>query len=274
MTGGPGSGSAQQFVLGAVLKQDALGRVERIDLVEQRFDGSTSSAPSCIRRVACGGGWPGSGWLARRLAARERRALGALRGLAGVPQALELAEVCAVPGPDGRVPRRAELVLRSWIAGRPLHRAEALPADFFDHLDRLVAELHARGVCHNDLHKEQNVLVDEALRPALVDFQLASLHRPGTRAFAVRVREDLRHVEKHRRRYTRWGRGPQGLDAPQQGAGQGLRRAPLSRVWRRVGKPLYEFLTRRVLRTRDGEERRPSSGPWPRWTAPLGPPRA
>jgi hypothetical protein len=34
---------------------------------------------------------------------------------------------------------------------------------------------------------------------------------------------------------------------------------------------VYEFVTRRLLRTRDGEARRATSGPWPEWTAPLGP---
>ena len=42
-------------------------------------------------------------------------------------------------------------------------------------------------------------------------------------------------------------------------------------AWRRFGKPVYVLVTRRLLRTRDGEERRPSSGPWPEWSEPLGP---
>jgi serine/threonine protein kinase len=133
-----------------------------------------------------------------------------------------------------------------------------------------VHALHARGVCHNDLHKEQNVLVDPEGRPKLVDFQLASCHARRGRLFASRAREDLRHVEKHRRRYTRLGRGPQGGPEPSSGAGRDLRRSWLARTWRRLGKPVYVFVTRSLLRTRDGEERRPSSGPWPLWTEPIG----
>ncbi len=53
----------------------------------------------------------------------------------------------------------------------------------------------------------------------------------------------------------------------------GLRRGTLARLWRRTGKPLYNFVTRRLLRTRDGESRRPSTGPWPRWVAARGPRR-
>ena len=44
----------------------------------------------------------------------------------------------------------------------------------------------------------------------------------------------------------------------------------LALLWRRTVKPLYVFVTRRVLHTRDGEIGRPSVGPWPRWTEPVG----
>ena len=101
-------------------------------------------------------------------------------------------------------------------------------------------------------------------RPALIDFQLASVHLRWGRLFRSRVQDDLRHLQKHRRRYTRDGRGPAG-EPEQRGEFHGLPRTGTSALWRRTGKPLYLFVTRRLLRTRDGEERRPSSGPWPEW---------
>ena len=92
------------------------------------------------------------------------------------------------------------------------------------------------------------------------------MHRPGTRAFAVRCREDLRHVRKHRRRYELQGDpSRRGMAAP---AG---RRSAVAWLWMRLGKPVYNLVTRRLLRTRDGEPRRSSSGPWPEWTSPVGP---
>jgi RIO-like serine/threonine protein kinase len=234
-----------------VLKRDALGRVERVERAQGVL----------VRRVACGGTMPLSGVLARLLARRERRALEALAGLEGVPRLVRDSALEA-PRPDA-------VVLRSFLEGRPLSRAEELPEDFFEHLDRLVAALHARGVCHNDLHKEQNILVGPEGLPYLVDFQLASVHARRGALFASRAREDLRHVEKHRNRYTRLGRGPGGT--LQRGAGAQFSRSFLARAWKRGGKPFYQFATRRVLRTRDGaEERRSENGPWPRWTAPLG----
>ncbi|MFN0243770.1 MAG: hypothetical protein ACKVWV_12840 [Planctomycetota bacterium] len=236
-----------------VLKCDALGRIEELALA--------SGSERAVRRVACGGRIPGSALVARVLLARERRALRAIAGMPGVP-ALHALDASA----------SARELVRTWIVGVGLHEADALPADFFDHLDVLVAALHARGVCHNDLHKEQNILVDPRGFPWLVDFQLASVHKTHTRLFASRVRDDLRHVEKHRRRYARAG-GPRiELPAEARGRGHGIRRSWTAWIWRRSVKPLYIALTRGVLRTRDGEARRATSGPWPRRTEALGRP--
>jgi hypothetical protein len=251
-----------------LLKSDALGRVERL----------VGADGPLVRRLACGGRILGSRWVARLLMGRERRALRALAaaknesddGL-GVPQLVDDEAAVRAPDADGRVPRAGDVLLRTWIPGVPLHRTRELPQDFFDLLDALVIEVHRRGVCHNDLHKEQNILVGEDGFPSLVDFQLASVHRRVPRA---RADEDLRHVQKHRRRYTRDGRGPypndeDGAAAAGRGAGQSLTRGRSARLWRRFVKPPYRALADRLGR-RDWEERRPSSGPWPRWTPPVG----
>ncbi|MDP6930609.1 MAG: serine/threonine protein kinase [Planctomycetota bacterium] len=210
------------------LKRDALGRVELI-----RAPGGTM-----VRRVACGGRMPGSRLVARLLLVRERRALERLAGLAGVSPL-----VGAGKG----------TLTRGWIEGTPLYAAEILPRDFFEHLEALVREMHGRGVCHNDLHKEPNVLVQPDGRPALIDFQLAS------RVSEPRMREDLRHVDKHRCRYEQRGR-------PR----TERRRSLLAALWMMSGKRLYNLLTRRILRVEDGEPRRPREGPWPEWGQPLG----
>jgi predicted Ser/Thr protein kinase len=249
-----------QWQVHEVLKTDSFGRVERLVSAE---------GASLLRRVACGAALPGSRLVARVLLRRERRALDVLAELPGVPRLVESDAARAAPSLDGTVPDPADVLLREWVAGAPLHRTEVLAQDFFDHLDALVQELHARGVCHNDLHKEQNVLVGADGFPHLIDFQLASRHPAGGRSFRIRVRDDLRHVQKHRRRYTRDGRGPASAGV-EHGRGRGLPRSPLARVWRRTGKPVYNFVTRRLLGTSDGEERRPSSGPWPRWVPARG----
>jgi hypothetical protein len=246
-------------------KLDALGRIEHL----------VGSGGPVARRVACGSSMPGSGLLARFLMRRERRSLAHLSGLTGVPRLVEDSTLEALPSPDGYTPRLGSknIVLRSWCEGQPLHRATELPLDFFERLDELVLALHARGVCHNDLHKEQNVMVAADGYPALIDFQLASLHRVDSYLHRARCRDDLRHVQKHRRRYTRDGRGPAGsLDSSlERGRGHRMRRSLVAFLWRRSVKPIYHFVTRKVLRSWDGEERRESSGPWPQWVAAVGP---
>lgn len=247
----------------AELKRDVFGGVELLGRGEDRL----------ARRVVRGSRVPGSAWLAGVLLRREARALSALEGLAGVPRlvpAPEEPEAAALACLDGHRPPARRVLLRTWIEGEPLHLAPRLPLDFFDRLDALVGELHRRGVCHNDLHKEQNVLVGRDGAPGVIDFQLASVHAgAGGRRFAARVHEDLRHVQKTRRRYTRDGRAPAGMVA-REGAGAGRKRGRTARVWLRVGKPVYVFVTRRVLGRRDGEARRESSGPWPEWVEDWG----
>ena len=237
-----------------LLKQDSFGRVERIEVVGP----AGAVATSYVRRVAAGGRLPGSAFVARRLLARERRALARLGDLDGVPGLREDVPMEAGVG-------SASVLVRSWIPGTALHSARTLPRDFFERLEDLVRALHDRRVCHNDLHKEANVLVRPDGSPALVDFQLSSVHGSLGRTFEVRVSEDLRHVEKHARRYRLAGR-PAPAGEPQR-----TRRSFGSALWRRTGKPLYNLVTRRILGWQDGEPRRASSGPWPEWGPPLGP---
>lgn len=232
------------------LKRDVFGRVELV-----RVERSSGQLELAIRRVACGSALVGSRFVARLLLARERRALELLSDLAGVPQILQAS--------------KGEL-LRTYQEGTALSQTEELALDFFDQLADLVRTVHARGVCHNDLHKEQNVIVGLDGRPCLVDFQLASTHNRESRLSHSRAREDLRHVEKHRRRYWRDGRGPVGVEFDL-AALPPMRRSKTALIWRRTVKPLYLFVTRRLLDTRDGEARRRSDGTWPRWTRARGP---
>lgn len=239
---------APEFVVSAVvrvLKQDALGRIELVRCGEAL----------AVRRLALGGKLPFSRRVARMLLAREERALRALAGLAGVARVLARAS-------DGGA------LVRSFLPGTPLCLATELPRDFFERLEELVLALHERGVCHNDLHKEANVLVGTDGYPGLVDFQLASRHARRGRTFRVRAREDLRHVWKHRSHYLR-----------ALGEADPLRAAPparsaLAEGWRRFGKPLYRRVTSAAaLREELGgaEPRRGKDGPWPCWSAPVGP---
>lgn len=248
-----------------MLKEDAFGRVELLGMGAER----------AVRRVACGGRIPGSRAVAALLVARERRALAALAGTDGVPELLTEPAWSEAESLDGVRPRPEQALVRTFLPGMPLHRCRELPLDFFERLAELVGRLHARGVAHNDLHKEQNVVVGDDGWPHLIDFQLASLHALGSRALRVRSSDDLRHVAKHRRRYLRHTLVLDERFAPPPELRASPPRAPrrsfTALAWRRTAKPLYNLLTRDLLRRRDGEERRETSGPWPTWTPARGP---
>jgi len=236
------SGSEIEVV--EVWKRDALGRVELV-----RREGALA-----VRRLALGGRFPLSRLVARALLRREVRALRVLEGVPGVARVLEES-------------RGSRALVRSFLPGTPLCLASELPRDFFERFEELVRALHERGVCHNDLHKEGNVLVGSDGYPNLVDFQLASVHARRGRTFAVRAREDLRHVWKHRSMYLRALGEPDPLAVEP-------RRSLVAEGWRRFGKPLYRALARLPGWRREfasGEARRAKDGPWPRWSAPVGP---
>jgi RIO-like serine/threonine protein kinase len=170
-------------------------------------------------------------WLARHLARREVRALRRLEGLARVPRVLAADR---------------HRTLRSWIDGEPMQVARPTDPAYFLAALRLLRQLHARGVVHNDLAKEPNWLVTPAGEPALVDFQLALCRDRSTRLFRILAHDDLRHLLKHKRTYI-----PQRLTARQ----KRVLATPsiVTRIWMASGKRLYLFITRRVLHWRDRE---------------------
>lgn len=170
-------------------------------------------------------------WLARRLMLREARALAALDGLDGVPQLIAVDRFT---------------LERSYVAGAPLQVGRPTDPRFFNDAARLLRRLHRMGVVHNDLAKEPNILLTEDGGAAFIDFQLAGYAPSRSRLFRALAREDLRHLLKHKRTYCR-----SALTARERSilARPGI----VSRVWMRTVKPVYLFVTRRVLGWRDRE---------------------
>ncbi|MBL8897796.1 MAG: serine/threonine protein kinase [Planctomycetes bacterium] len=214
-----------RFESEALLKRDLFGAVERgtwITAEGMRIPATRRSAAGAallLRPVA------------RRLLQRELRALRALEGLERVPRVLAAA--------------RSELV-RSWIEGRPLQQGGPPDSRWHARARRLLVALHRRGVAHNDLAKEPNLLVTPDGGAALIDFQLASCRKRRGRWFRSMAREDLRHLLKHKRHYH----AP--LLRPRERAIL-ARSGVIARLWRRTGKPLYLLITRRLLGWRDRE---------------------
>ena len=216
----PGAGMSSERDPPLILKTDLFGTVGRIS----RTGGDVVVRDTRPAR-------PGLRWLARHLARREARALGRLEGCAGTPALLRF---------DGVTLERA------WIAGQPMQQARPRHPAFYRDALRLLRRLHRAGVSHNDLAKETNWLVTPDGGPALVDFQLAVVHRGRGRLFRALAREDLRHLLKHKRTYC-----PQRITRRQQ---QLLAKPALhSRLWMATGKRLYLLITRRVLGWADRE---------------------
>lgn len=204
-----------------LLKQDLFGTVSLVEEDDRtRF----------VLRDARTARW----WLkplARHLAKREARALRALEGLNGIPRLLVSAR---------------DTLKREWIEGIPMHRARPADPAYFRHALRLLRQMHARRVVHNDLAKEPNWLVTRSGEPALVDFQLSRCARRRSALFRALAHDDIRHLLKHKRTYL-----PERLTARERRI---LARPSLvSRAWKATGKPLYLFVTRRILHWSDRE---------------------
>jgi len=203
-----------------VLKKDLFGEIRlRRDATGDVVVRDTSVARGWIRP------------LARALLRRESSVLAALGHMDGVPDLLHV---------DG------DRLERSYVPGSPLHVARPSDGLYFRSAARLLRRLHRAGVCHNDLAKEPNLLVRQDGSPAFIDFQLA-WYSPGRgRLFRLAAREDIRHLLKHKRYYRPdllTVRERRILATP----------SPVSRAWAAAVKPVYLFVTRRVLGWSDRE---------------------
>ena len=140
-------------------------------------------------------------WLGRLLARREERFMERLAGIDGIPVSLGAVEV------EGR--RLTNAVAHEWIEGHALAEEERVNDQFFPRLAALLAEAHRRGVAHVDLHKRENILVDDDGRPHLIDFQISFALPRSNRLVAglcggllrLLQRCDDYHLLKHRLRH-------------------------------------------------------------------------
>jgi len=79
-----------------------------------------------------------------------------LVGIRGIPRAVE------------RVDRFA--FVTEFVHGRPLQRGESLPVSFFSDLERILNEIHLRGIVHLDMRHKGNILISDQGDPYLIDF--------------------------------------------------------------------------------------------------------
>lgn len=203
-----------------LMKKDLFGEVwQKTSGDERVVVRDTRSAPWWTR------------WLARLLLRRELRALAVLDGVDGIPSVRHFDK---------------HTLARSYLDGAPMHISKPADARYFSQAARLLRRLHSRCVTHNDLAKEPNLLVSADGAPAFIDFQLAAYSPRRGRLFRIAAREDIRHLLKHKRTYC-----PDALTARERAILD--KPAAVSRAYMAFIKPLYLFITRRLLRWSDRE---------------------
>ncbi|MDG1806719.1 MAG: hypothetical protein P8J91_08405 [Pirellulaceae bacterium] len=87
-----------------------------------------------------------------------------------------------------------------YIEGQPLSWCSDVDAAFFKTLRDTVLELHRRNIAYVDLHKLENVIVDEQGAPHLIDFQISvKLWNifPVSILLNILQKSDLYHLDKH-----------------------------------------------------------------------------
>jgi hypothetical protein len=174
------------------------------------------------------------GWVGRRSREREKLAYRLLAGVEGIPRYLGDvgANGCAI----------------EYVPAQPLDHCPSVPAEFWPRLRELFDAVHARGLAYIDANKRSNILVDQAGRPYLVDFQISLPRRDdlpwplrSLRALLVRQfqRKDLYHLYKHKRRIA-----PELLSPQEERLSR--RRGILHRLHAFLGKP-YRIIRRAFL---------------------------
>ncbi|GGA97508.1 serine/threonine protein kinase [Brucella endophytica] len=219
----PDNPELPEFIATAVFKRDVFSETRA---------GYFASDPEkrIIRRlVSASPRW--SRPLAWILAKREIRALKAVRGLKGVPQLI---------GADRHG------LYRSWSEGAPLHLARPTDPKWYRSAHRILRDFRRLGLTHNDLAKPQNWLMTPEGEAAVIDFQLASVHRHRGPLYRLMAYEDFRHLIKQKRAFA-----PHLMTATEKRVL--ARRSLPSRIWLATGKKVYNFITRGLFRWSDGE---------------------
>jgi hypothetical protein len=214
---------------GVLLKRDVFSTVER-----GRFRTDSSSeqgeVDAVLRRLDQVPWW--SFGLAYHLFSRERHALLLARDLKVGPELLWAG-------------RRA--LVRGFIDGVALHLARPVgDAAYFRSAKLALRKLHRRGICHNDLAKEQNWLRGSDGHAYVTDFQLAVCFKKRNKLFRIAAYEDLRHLLKHKRTYA-----PEALTPKEHKIL--ARKSAVARIWLMTGKRVYKAITRGIFNFTDRE---------------------
>ena len=96
---------------------------------------------------------------------KEWKIYSRLIGIEGIPKAVE------------RIDRFAFAM--EFVPGKPVGREDTLQPSFFFNLERMLEEVHKRGVVHLDLMHKGNILISEKGEPFLIDFNSSFCFKKG-----------------------------------------------------------------------------------------------
>lgn len=150
---------------------------------------------------------------------------------------------------QSRVPRLLYfgngILCRTYIPGKSLRMHQDPASSFYTEARGLLEELHDLGIVHNDLQKPENWLVTESGGAAIIDFQLAVFfENPRNKLLLIGKREDIRHLYKNKKRFNAGELSDEELQIINS-------KHPVNKVFMDYFKPVYDFITRKVLRYSD-----------------------
>ncbi len=140
-------------------------------------------------------GWLPMKWLGRKLAHREYQMYHLLADLPGIAKGYR--EIYS----GGVLQHNA--CGHEFIDGHPLRWHDFVNDDFFNKLDACLVAMHRRNVAYVDMHKSENIIVNEQGDPCLIDFQISMRWNSILLRLPLRIlqRSDLYHSFKLRRRF-------------------------------------------------------------------------
>jgi serine/threonine protein kinase len=136
------------------------GRFGKPDLNRISLDGQTYMVKD-VRKRHWFLRWTLGLWLIQQ----EWKVYSRLKGVSGIPQPVE------------RIDRFAFAM--EYISGKAVGRDEMLSPSFFSELERVLREVHSRGVVHLDLRHKGNILVSDDGKPYLIDFNSSFSFKEG-----------------------------------------------------------------------------------------------
>ena len=130
--------------------------------------------------------------------------------------------------------------VRSYVEGVPLNQRQIKDAIYYENAKKVLNSIHSCGVVHNDIEKPENWLVIGENNAGIIDFQLALFFPNKGKLFRTFAKEDLRHLIKQKARFC-----PEHLTGEEKVI-LGNKTFP-ARIWMKYFKPIYNFVTRRIL---------------------------